>query len=94
MRSITASSLMLSSVTHPASQFFRFGFFKATTGNRRSTYTEYRKSQMGSSDRSVRCFVDGDVSTAQSGVCFFTGQVFINQIKPETGGYQYHQKPL
>ncbi len=36
---------------------------------------EYRKSQMGSSDRSVRCFVDGDVSTAQSGVCFFTGQV-------------------
>ncbi|STI48067.1 Uncharacterised protein [Escherichia coli] len=81
-------------VTHPASQFFRFGFFKATTGNRREYPREYRRSQRALRIVRYAVFVDGDVSTAQSGVRFFTGQVFINQINQEQVVISARRKPL
>ncbi len=64
-------------VTHPASQLFHFRFFEAATSKRlRRTDTD-----TGSHERALRIvrwhavFVHRDVSTAQRGVSFFTGQV-------------------
>lgn len=70
-------------VIYLVSQFFCFCFFEVVMCNCWSIYVNIGGYKWVFWIVWYVVFVDGDVSMVQSGVCFFIGQVFINQINQE-----------